>query len=1007
MKSTNADPVKGLHDRTKVSSDGFEENRPVSGQPIGDYHPALTVAVIGFEDPDALRDVLPDDEFAFLCGRLGTACAVAASEFGGKLVQQTGQSRVLVFGSPLPQELDAERAVLAAQKVLRMFARGGYGFPVNLRCGIASGPGHVVYEDSPNLSPHALAGKTLDVATRLEREGPGNDLIVAAETYALFRSDFLARKVVLSDDAEPAYQVSPAVSPAARADSDTVENQSPPAFTGRRTELQTLERCWQTAKTGCLQSVMLVGEPGIGKSSLIGAFLDKAAGDHPLVLRFHGSMHHRRTPYYPVAQGLYAFLGLKGFQSPTLLSNVIGQLLVDLGLDTHRNRVNLDAILKGSGLDSHPPLQSGTVDNPGATVIDCIGKLSAIHPVMLIYEDMHWMDISTLTTIDLLHEKLDRNRILAVISRRPGKTAADLSTPAKLTCRIGQLAPEQTRRLAAQLRPESMSDRHFEAIIKRSDGIPLFLEELMNNAADTWTADSDEMSASPVPASLRETLAARLSHLGDARDLLFLASVVGREFGTGLLQEVSGLASRDIETQLTVLQRANLVFQKGAFENGLFEFKHSLVQDLAYQSVAPRLRSRYHRVIAAALTEQADKFPAVAPEVIARHHERCGDAPAALKFLEIAGLDAVRVAAHRDAGRYFKKALKIAQRLDDPGDRDEAISRFSLLLGPQLIANHGFASDEVQNVYSKARSLSAIETGSPEVLQMLWGLWGTQVVKAELAFAKRLSDDFLRHAMVREDPIEVTAGHYMAGVGAFYVGALEDAEQAMLRAVEASHRADFDEMVTRYSLDLGILSRSYLSWCYALMNRPEELRDNCLSLETAALLSDHAFCRSFATCFMATAYNFFGDTGEAERHARTAAKLSSEEGFAQQKAQADINLGRARAANGDETGIGLMKAGLSSYLGTGAILARPYAEAWIAEACLEQGAHGEALDRLLAVRRFTLRSGERYFDAELMRLTADAIRTTRPASRPLAETLTGRAETFARHTGNKLHLTRF
>ena len=970
-----------------------------------DYHPALTVAVIGFEDPDALADVLPDDEFAFLCGRLGTACAVAVSEFGGKLVAGAGHSKILVFGSPAPQELDAERAVLAAQKILRTFGRDGYSHPAGLRCGIASGSGYVELEHGPNLAPVSVMGEALDTAMRLEREAPEHVLIVSAATHALFRSDFLARKILLSNQSEPAYQVSPAVSPTARPGGDGAEDTSA-AFTGRDGELRTLNRCWQTAKDGSLQSIMLIGEPGIGKSSLIRAFLSEVTGDHPLILSFHGSMHHRRTPYYPIAQGLYTFLGLKGFQSPTLLSSVIVQLLVDLGLDTPRNRINLSAVLKGGGLDSNPPLRESAVDDPAATLIRCLERLAAIHPVVLVYEDTHWMDISTLETLDLLHQNLTRSRILALASKRPGKTAADPGNNIKLTLRIGQLGPDQTRELASRLRPAAMSDSYFETIIQRSDGIPLFLEELMNNAAEHGGTAVDEMPVQPVPASLRETLAARLSHLGDARELLYLAAVIGREFGTVLLKDVSGLPSGQLEFQLAALQRANLVFQKGAFEDGLYEFKHSLVQDLAYQSLSQDQRRQYHRSIAVALTGQPERYPPMAAEVIARHHERGGDLPSALKFLEIAGMEAVRVAAHRDAGRYFKKALKLAQKLDDPSARDRAVSNFLLLLGPQLIANHGFASEEVRDVYGKARSLTAMETGSAEVLQMTWGLWGAHVVKAELGFAKRLSDDFMRHALVREDPIEVTAACYMSGVGAFYVGDLDLAERSMLQAVDASHKADFDEMVTRYSLDLGILARSYLSWCYALKNRVDQLRDNCLSLETAALLSDHAFCRSFASCFMATAFNFLNDSREAERHALTALELSQQEGFAQQKAQADINLGRARFADGDAGGLQQMEDGLAAYLSTGAVLARPYAEAWIAEARLNTQAAGDALSRLVSVRRFTMRSGERYFDAELMRLSAAATGAVKPESRHLVDALIGRSRAFADRTGNRLHQAR-
>jgi hypothetical protein len=965
----------------------------------------MTVAVIGFSARAAMQSRLSSDEFKFISGRLATACAVAASEFGGKLVAQPGCRKVLVFGVPALHEMDAERAVLAAQKVLRTFGREGFGHPVQLRCGIASGEGSVILDSGPNVSPLTVSGSAYESAARLEEEAPDKELLVSADTQALFRNDFMARKVQIGDIGEIAFQVSPAVAPTQRIDPSEPARRSA-AFTGRENELRALGTLWQAVRSGTSRTALLQGEAGIGKSSLIEAFLDAIGADHPLTLRFHGSVHHKRTPFYPVALGLYAFLGLKGFQSPTLLNTVTGQLLADLDLDTMRHGANLRAILKSGGLDSHPALPESSVDNPTDTLIACISALAAIQPVILVFEDAHWMDISTLETIELLQRALGDSRVLILVSKRPGKLAVNLTGTADLTCRIGQLCEDHTRRLAAMLRPEDMSDAYFEEVVHRSDGIPLFLEELMHNAADSGTLPGDDPGQAHIPASLRETLAARLSHLGDRRTILLMAAAIGRDFSAALLHDLSGLSADRLADHLSAFQQSNLIYLKWPAEDGIYEFKHSLVQDLSYQSIPPQERSRYHQKIAAALTRSPECYPRAASEVIARHFERAGDIPSALQYLEIAGLDAVRVAAHRDAGRYFSKALNLAQDLSDVAAREQAASRFLLLLGPQLITNHGFASEQVQAVYTRARTLTTAGSGSAEVLQMLWGLWGAHIVRADVALAKTLGEDFLQLAQARGNPLELAAGHYMNGVGLFYVGDLAAAEQSLLASVQAAIEADFDEMITKYSLDLGILARSYLAWCYALMDAPDRLQENCLSLETAALLSDHAFCQAFSSCFLATAYNFLDNGEEAERHAVNAASLSREQGFAQQLAQAEINLGRSRFRAGEDSGLALMEDGLKAYCTTGAVLARPYAEAWIAEALLQRQAGDAALRRLVSVRRFTLRSSERYFDAELLRLSALATASARPQASHLVRTLLTRSRRHAERTGNRLHLDR-
>lgn len=991
------------NDLTERSSDTYESVSHVQAAPAA-YHAALTVAVIGFGAQDAIEARLSAEEFKFISGRLTTACAVAASEFGGKLVARPGCPKVIVFGIPALHELDAERAVLAAQKVLRTFGRDGYSHPVNLRCGIASGEGSIVLEQGPNMAPLSVTGSAYATAAWLHEEAPDNELLISADAQALFRSDFMARSVQLSDGSQTAFQVSPAVAPQARTEPGE-QAARPATFTGRQDELDALHALWRSAKNGSPQTAIVQGEPGIGKSSLLEAFLTGVQPDHPLILKFFGSVHHKRTPYYSIARGLYAFLGLKGFQSPALLNTIIEQLLADLGLDTVRHNANLRAILKGGGLDSHPVMPDSAVDDPAETLIACVRKLSAIHPVVLVYEDAHWMDISTLESIALLQRALENNQVLTLVSKRPGEIAVNLTRSADLTCRIGQLCEDHTRQLAGLLRPEDMSDAYFEQIVSRSDGIPLFLEELMHNASSSGLGGSDDPGRPLIPASLRETLAVRLSHLGDRKDILFMAAAIGKDFGSALLRDVSGLTPEQLAQHLAVFRRSNLIYRKWPAEDGIYEFKHSLVQDLAYQSIPPRDRTRFHQKIAAVLTTWPERYAPAASEVIARHFERAGDIRSALKYLETAGVEAVRVAAHRDAGRYFGKALNLAQELADTTEREHAVSHFLLLLGPQLITKHGFASEQVRAVYTRARTLTSNDTSSADVLQMLWGLWGAHIVKADVALAKSLGEDFLHIARINENPLELAAGHYMNGVGLFYVGDLAAAEQSLLSAVKAALEADFDEMITKYSLDLGILARSYLAWCYALMNSPNQMRENCLSLETAALLSDHAFCQAFSSCFLATAYNFLDDSRQAERHATMAVGLSREQGFAQQLAQAEINLGRARARTGDPTGLALMEHGLKAYASTGAVLARPYAEAWIAEELLDQDAR-DALRRLVSVRRFTLHSGERYFDAELQRLSALATGSTHPGSDHLVRALLAKSARHAHRTGNRLHLDR-
>lgn len=375
-----------------------------------------------------------------------------------------------------------------------------------------------------------------------------------------------------------------------------------------------------------------------------------------------------------------------------------------------------------------------------------------------------------------------------------------------------------------------------------------------------------------------------------------------------------------------------------------------------------------------------------------------------VEHLERSGVEAIRSRSVEKAKSYFQKALEIANDIDEANDRDRTTGRLLLLLGPQLSVNHGFASTEVQEVYDKATRHNAERIDTPQRLQMLWGLWGGEIVKAEIARAEQLGGEFLDIARNTGRPLDLSAGRYMEGVGAFYTGNFAHAESALLQAAELAKTADFVEMITSYGLDLRLLAECYLGWCHALMGRSDRTEQTVHSLKLLSARSVHVFSQALSYCFLSTMYNFMGDVAAAKRFGLRASRLSRQHGFAQQSAHARVNLGRVRDQSGHASGLALLQAGLSSYCETGAVLARPYAEAWIAEALVTRDAGRDALFTVLKARRFALKSGERYFDAELLRISALATQANRPEATRRIEKHIQLSVDQARRTGANLHL---
>jgi len=375
-----------------------------------------------------------------------------------------------------------------------------------------------------------------------------------------------------------------------------------------------------------------------------------------------------------------------------------------------------------------------------------------------------------------------------------------------------------------------------------------------------------------------------------------------------------------------------------------------------------------------------------------------------VEYLEFSGLEAIRYKSSERARHCFQKALEIAENIGDADDRDRTTGRLLLLLGPQLSTNHGFASTEVQEVYDKASRQYREVLGGSQQLQMVWGRWGAVIVQADISTAEQLSDEFLAIASDSSGALELSVGHYMKGVGAFYIGDFAYAEEAFLQAENLAKTVGYHDMITRFGLDIRMLAKCYLGWCYALMGRSEKTERTAHSLAIAASRSDHAFSQALSYCFLSTMHNFLGNLAQAKKFGLRAIRLCRQHGFAQQAGHARINLGRVRERAGNTSGLFLMKDGLNAYSATGAALARPYADAWISEALFDHREERGALERILKARRFTRRTGERYFDAELLRISALATFGGRPEPMRRVEKLLEMSVKQARRTGANLHL---
>ncbi|POF31769.1 AAA family ATPase [Roseibium marinum] len=924
----------------------------------------VTIAAFGVSFQTTTGQQLDAEDSSELMETMEALCRDTVPKFGGRFLGRSGDRCLAIFGYPAVGELDAERAVFAATDLHGKGVDTTTGDEVQICCGIASGEALVQIGQADNLTPGHLSGGLITQATTLSFTATGIGVLVCGATLALMRRAFKTSFVPIPGHATGAYRIGSERVAANRFDIGERQN-TLSSFTGRDEELKTLATLWHKVLEGGGQAVSIVGEPGIGKSRLVHHFLRNKVVEVATRLNFSGSLHHRNTAFYPLIQELRRVIGFKPSDDRDTQAKVLSSWLADLGRSSEHDLNHLWTLLEP---DIRSPEHEADAAGLVGTILGCLLQMAEQAPVILVFEDVHWMDSSSSDLLHALQISIAATRILLVSVTRP--VLEPEYSPPETVCQLelSRLSKQQISSLARHIRPSYLTEADTAEVARRSDGIPLFLEELMNGLPLEATA---QFAKSPiVPASLQETLMARIDRMGDEKEILHIAAAIGKVFDYALLKVVTDCGETQLQDYLQQLQDQDLVFRIGQIPYARYEFKHALVQELTYISILRSTCKSYHRRIAEALQTEIMATSSIEPELIAWHLEKAGVSDKAIDFLEIAGRQAVGVSAHHEAAQHFRRALDLANRNNASGKYNERIKQFLLLLGPQLLAENGFASAEVKSVYRRAKSLSNICVDKSQNSEILWGLWSNCIVRAELHTAVELAEDFLSLAPETGDPLNKIAGFYARGISSYYKGAFAQAEQDLTTAV-AAYEAPFDEeMALRFGVNLRVTANAYLLWIHSLSGNFDRAVRSAASLISETEVCNHDASTGFAHNFISGMHNFMGNHAQAEHHAKVAEVLSDGQGFAQFRAQARINLGRAQDRLCQAQGLEMLRQGLAEYVDTGARLALPYAQAWLAEALLDQGKLTQAQEAISIGLDFSARSGVQYFDAELLRIKA-------------------------------------
>jgi class 3 adenylate cyclase/tetratricopeptide (TPR) repeat protein len=911
-------------------------------------------------DPEEYRSVLLHYE---------RICAEALRQFHGYLYQKQGDGVIAFFGYPAAAEDAAERAIRAGLTIIDSLSERPVSHVGFLQARVGVSTGLVVVSDRRSGNASAV-GSAMNLAARLQSIAAAGEVLVANDTKVLAGAYFEyvdrgAQRLKGLPHPVQAWSV-----PRTSSNDDRFEarlGRSLTPFVGRDKELDLLLQHWRTSESGRGVAVVLSGEPGIGKSRLVLA-LREAIPTGPL-LRLQSSPIFSNSAYYPFVTLLRHELARRGSAQGLTQAELLSAIFHDRGGNAEMELASLSALL--SLVDSPALLATSSSfeqrNNAINGFIRSIAWLIEDQPALLVFEDAHWADPTTLEVLDRLVAALQPRKVLAVVTCR-----LDLKRKWPQGCkfiRLRRLSHRSASRLATTVASGRLSWDIVRDISAKAGGIPLFLEEVTKFAIEQPKEPSAKAGKeAQIPGSLRDFLAARLDRLEAGRRIAQVASAFGREFASDALSAVSGLTDVEVETALRELSDAGLIYRRSSTASPRFAFKHALVQDAAYDSLLKTDRQSLHRRIAEHLGGQQSESDVITLEVLAHHYTEARLPAKAVQYWYQAGKRSLAQSANAEAIATLTRGLSVVQQIEDPVERSRAELTLAILMGNALMAVKGYGSPEVGEVFDRARALCETQGGPTGQFPVLRGLWMFYLVRGQLGIAEDLGAQMLKVATASGLTAERLEAHRSAGMTQYFLGNFGDA----LTHLETSYGL-YDEIQHRdhallYGTDPGVACHCYVASSLWALGFPDQAVERMRLGVELAERHGHAFSKAFAYFFASLIHLYRQEPRTARDLADVSIALCRKGGFALWLGIALVVRGWAREAQGDRGGVKEMLQGLQIFRATGAKLAHTFMMSTLADVFLQRRQYDRARAAVLESLQEVGPKTEQVFHAELLRL---------------------------------------
>ena len=975
-----------------ISRQGQAAKAPAS--PVSRHREAerrqLTVLFVDLVGSTGLATQLDPEEMSVLLRQFQNAVVGEIVRFDGYVAKLMGDGVLAYFGWPQAHEDEAERAVRAGLAVVGtvggLSAKGGRRLEV--RIGIATGV--VVVGDLIGVGAaqeSAVVGETPNLAARLQALAEPGTVLISELTYRLTGRLFDIKRIrpqKLHGFETPinSYQVVGENLLESRFDALHAGGAAP--LVGRDIDIALLLERWKLARSGEGQVVELFGEGGIGKSRLLQELRDRLKEEPITYLRYFCSPYHTQTELYPVADQLLRAAEIKRSDPPERQLAFLEEVLARTpnpheAIPLIASMLSIPVGTRYAKPDLMPQMQKARTFE---VLVDQLVALARKNPVLMLLEDAHHLDATSAELFDAVVDRIRRLPIMLVATYRPEGVVRWSGLPHVTLLTLNRLSRAQAGSIISGLTGgKRLPTSVLEQILSRTEGVPLFVEELTKVMLESGLlreSGGDFKLSGPlpllaVPATLHDSLMARIDRLASVREVAQIGAVIGREFSHELLSTASGLPDAELERAADQLVAAGLVFRRGAGTQSNFAFKHALVQDAAYGSLLLSRRQQLHALIAGAIEERFPETVSTEPEILAHHFQQAGLFQRAVEYQELAGRRALARSLLTEAMTRFNNALAglAGEPLSEQRSRRELA--IQLAIGSTQVAAHGFASPEAGAAYRRAEELCTELGEVRELFPVLYGLCLFHLYGAELPDARRAADRLLELAQAENDRSLSFFAHRAAGVSALPAGEFLRARAHLKEALSLYRSEEHRAPAFVYAFDPRVVCLDYLARTILPLGFPDQSIASNLEAISEARATGHRNTLALPLFFGGVIHQILGDLDAVERMAAELLVISGEAGFRLWQAGGTILEGWVTAQKGDVDALLKIREGTDNWLGTGAKFMLPYFLGLQAQIELKFGEAGIALDLLNKAQVQVEATTERWFGSEIIRLQGEAL----------------------------------